>query len=356
MVKLYTLLSSVLALGLVDAYLGTAAPGATQSCSAWVQDSYSLTCEAITKALGITLQQFQYWNPSTKLGGGCTLISNLYYCVEVNYVKTTPSATSQPTVTTTSVPAATSTTGGHGPATPSPTQAGMVANCNNFYQVASGDTCGNIASAQGISVEQFCAWNPAVGNACTSLWAGYYVCVGTGSSPPPTTLVTSTTIATTTSTAGNGITTPTPTQAGMVGNCKAFHRVVGGDSCYDIAAGSGVALSDFYSWNPAVGDTCASLWAGYYVCTGVLGSGGSPTTTLPPTPTSPGNGIATPTPFQSGMTKNCKAFHFVVAGDSCYDIAAAASVPLEDFYRWNPAVGTGCASLWAGYNVCVAVL
>ncbi|KAK8092914.1 hypothetical protein PG999_014501 [Apiospora kogelbergensis] len=331
--------------------------GATQSCSAWVQDSYSLTCDAITKALGMTMQEFQSWNPSTKLGGGCTLIRNLYYCVEVNYVKTGPSSTLPPAVTTTSKPPATSTTGGGGVATPSPTQAGMPADCNNFYQVAGGDTCGNIASTHGVSLEQFYAWNPAVGSTCASLWAGYWVCIGTGSSPPPTTLVTSTTTATTTTAAGNGITTPTPTQAGMVGNCNSFHLVVGGDSCYDIAKNSGITLDEFYSWNPAVSNTCASLWGGYYVCTGVIGGGGgTPTTTQPPTATNPGNGIVTPTPFQAGMTNNCRAFHSVVEGDTCFDIAAAAGIPLGDFYRWNPAVGTGCASLWGGYNVCVAVL
>lgn len=31
-----------------------------------------------------------------------------------------------------------------------------------------------------------------------------------------------------------------------------------------------IAYSDFYSWNPAVGTSCASLWPGYYVCIAIL--------------------------------------------------------------------------------------
>ena len=30
--------------------------------------------------------------------------------------------------------------------------------------------------------------------------------------------------------------------------------------------------SDFYEWNPAVGNDCSSLWPGYYYCVGVSGS------------------------------------------------------------------------------------
>ncbi|KAK2877143.1 hypothetical protein FQN49_001387 [Arthroderma sp. PD_2] len=60
-----------------------------------------------------------------------------------------------------------------------------------------------------------------------------------------------------------------------------------GDSCYDIAMSNGASLDDFYKWNPGVGDTCGSLWGGYYVCVGVKGqptkTSGSPTLT-PTTP------------------------------------------------------------------------
>jgi hypothetical protein len=64
---------------------------------------------------------------------------------------------------------------------------------------------------------------------------------------------------------------------------------------------------------------------------------------------------ATPSPVQTGMVGNCVSYHQVVAGDTCSSIATAASIALTDFYTWNPAVGTSCASLLAGFYACIAV-
>ena len=64
--------------------------------------------------------------------------------------------------------------------TPTPIQDGMTPECNTFYQVVSGDQCGDIVSAHGISLDEFYKWNPAVnknGN-CGGLWVETYVCVG----------------------------------------------------------------------------------------------------------------------------------------------------------------------------------
>ncbi|KAK7918376.1 hypothetical protein PG985_010250 [Apiospora marii] len=366
--RLIALTYYALALGLADAYLvapdGTPAPGAASSCSAWVQNSYALTCDKITTALGMTQDQFQSWNPSvTQLGPGCNMIKNMYYCVQVNFIKTTPTATfSRPDATTTATSRSGTTTGtvtstststGNGVSTPTPTQTGMAGNCNKFYRVVGGDTCGSIATSQGIPLTDLYAWNQALGSTCSGLWTDYYVCVGvvgsTTQEPTTTTFVTST------KTAGNGVTTPTPVRAGMADNCNAFHLVVSGDGCYDIAAAAGVSLDDFYDWNPDVGKgTCDSLWGGYYVCVGIVSS--STSTRASPTTTRAGNGVVTPTPVQTGMVQTCKRFHSVVAGDSCYDIAAGAGISLDTFYSWNPAIGSDCGSLWVDYNVCTAVL
>lgn len=225
----------------------------------------------------------------------------------------------------------------------------MVGNCDDFYFVASGDSCYDIAANTSISLDDFYDWNPAVGSDCASLWPDYYVCICIGGSAT-TTLVTSTT---TTTTSDNGITTPTPTQSGMVSDCDDFYLVVSGDSCYDIAADAGISLDDFYDWNPAVGSDCASLWPDYYVCTGISGTA---TTTVATTTTATGNGVITPTPTQAGMVSDCGDFYLVVSGDGCYDIAANAGISLDDFYAWNPAVGSDCASLWPDYYVCVGIL
>ncbi|KAH2688654.1 hypothetical protein KXV51_008783 [Aspergillus fumigatus] len=101
-------------------------------------------------------------------------------------------------------------------------------------------------------------------------------------------------------------------------------------------------LSQFYQWNPAVKTDCSGLQAGYFVCIGVAGS----TTTTTSNPHSP---------QQTGIAANCNKYYFVEIGDGCAAIASTYGITLADFYSWNPAVGTSCQSLQAGYYVCVGV-
>jgi LysM repeat protein len=223
----------------------------------------------------------------------------------------------------------------------------MIADCNKFHMVADGDGCDSIAKANGITPAQFYSLNPGVGNTCSTLWLGYYVCVSRIGGPAPTT----TKATTTTTKPTNGIATPTPVQDGMVGNCDKFHMVGDNDQCNTIARNSGISLSQFYSWNPAVGKGCETLWKGYYVCVKIVGV--TPITTTKATTTTAGNGIATPTPVQPAMTTSCKKFHKVVSGDQCGTIASAARISLEQFIWWNPSVGYNCETLWLGYWVCI---
>ena len=62
--------------------------------------------------------------------------------------------------------------------TPSPTQAGITADCDLFYYVIAEDVCESIATAADISLADFYAWNPSVGDTCADLWLDYYVCIG----------------------------------------------------------------------------------------------------------------------------------------------------------------------------------
>ncbi|CCF37214.1 LysM domain-containing protein [Colletotrichum higginsianum] len=73
---------------------------------------------------------------------------------------------------------------------------------------------------------------------------------------------------TTTTAAGAGA-TPSPIQDGMVANCVAFYLVRSGDGCWAISDAKGIALDDFYGWNPAVKTDCTGLQANVYVCVGV---------------------------------------------------------------------------------------
>ncbi|KAI0975407.1 carbohydrate-binding module family 50 protein [Xylaria arbuscula] len=361
---------SLLALRSAEAYLvaplGTPAPGAPEDCSAWVQDAYGLTCAIIEEFYGMTEAQFEEWNPTAAELGDCTLIQGLYYCVQVNYSTLTtvtfttsiPGASST-TATTTPTSVAGSTTTGTATktlqiATPSPTQTGMVGNCNNFYLVKSGDTCSEIAVNEDIALGDFYTWNAAVGSTCANLLSGYFVCVGVVATGTTTKAPTSTTLTTVTKT--TGIVTPTPIQTGTVSDCDDFYLVRSGDTCDTVAAAEGISVSDLYAWNPAVGvNTCKTLLAGYYICVGVKGS--STTSTAAPTTTAPlGNGITTPTPYQTGMVSDCDDFYLVQSGDICDTIAAEEGISVADFYTWNPDVGVNtCKSLLAEYYVCTGI-
>ncbi|RYP91079.1 hypothetical protein DL770_002783 [Monosporascus sp. CRB-9-2] len=58
---------------------------------------------------------------------------------------------------------------GNGVATPTPTQDGMVGNCDAFHFVEPGQTCQTIASRYRITVPDGIAWNLVVGSDCTGL-------------------------------------------------------------------------------------------------------------------------------------------------------------------------------------------
>ncbi|KAH8624629.1 hypothetical protein IG631_20094 [Alternaria alternata] len=326
------------ALGLVNAYLvdppTTAAADTVPDCSGWVVTTSSDTCSSLATDNYISEDQLKTYNWGVPPPP-----------------KPTPSSTVAPSPT-------------NGVATPSPIQSGMTTNCNKFHLVVSGDGCYDLASTYSISLDDFYAWNPAVGSECTSLWTKTYVCVGLiGSTPTPKPTVTpapSTTVkpsSTVKTSTGNGVATPTPVQPSMVPNCNGFYLVKAGDGCYDIAAAAKIPLDSFYQWNPYVGTDCSKLWSGYNVCIRTIGFTAPASSTFKtstvPTTTKPASN--TPTPVQQGMVTGCKKFHKVVAGDGCWDIANNNKIALDDFYKWNPAVKTDCSGLWAQYYVCIGI-
>ncbi|KAK8084056.1 hypothetical protein PG996_002837 [Apiospora saccharicola] len=185
---------------------------------------------------------------------------------------------------------------------------GMVSNCNKFYFVPADTSCSTVLSVNGITLEQLFAWNADVLDDCRGLWAKVYVCVGVigGGTTTTTTPITPTT------TAGNGITTPTPTQPGMVSNCDKFYFVPPDTSCNAVLSTNSITLAQLYAWNAGVGDDCRGLWSRVYVCVHAIGAPtATPTTTkkTTTTTTTAGNGIATPTPSMPNMVSNCKRFY-----------------------------------------------
>lgn len=350
------------------------------------------TCESFSDSWGISVDDLKSLNPSINCP---ELEPEELYCVigTVTDEPTTPEPSSSstiksqsPVITSSSTPSpittklsstptftstnsdpviitATSTTSaGNGITTPTPTQPGMVSNCNKFHYVSKGNTCSQIYTYEKVSLADFVKWNPSVKDDCSGLWAEVYVCVGViGGSAPTTTASTTTTKATTTTTsAGNGVTTPTPTQPGMVGNCAKFHWVAQGTTCSQILSYNKISLADFATWNPSVKADCSGLWANVNVCVGLIGGSPTPTTisttstTIQPTKTV-GNGIATPTPVQPGMVSNCKKFHYVSEGNVCSQITSYEKISLADFVKWNTGVGSDCSKMWSNTYVCVGV-
>ncbi|THC89830.1 hypothetical protein EYZ11_010714 [Aspergillus tanneri] len=254
----------------------------------------------------------------------CTLTVGWSYCVKAPVVPTTTTTTKKTATTTSSTKtAATTTTGG-----PSPTQMGLISTCNAFYYVKKGDSCWVIMNSYGnFTLDQFYSWNPAVKTDCSGLQPDYYVCVGVGGSTDSTTTKTTTT--TTPTNIG-----PSPTQAGIATDCSTYYQAEKGDSCWLIVNEKYTYLTTakFNKWNPAVGSNCSNLQKGYYYCVA--------TKTERPMP----NTIST-----------CKKWHHVATGDNCWSIEQEYSISATQFEKWNPYIGSSCASLWLGYYVCVGV-
>ncbi|KAL6354006.1 hypothetical protein LRP88_12637 [Fusarium phalaenopsidis] len=307
--------------------------GMVKNCNKFHKIMSTTTCSSIESYYKLPLATFLSWNPS--VGKDCTaLLVNYYVCVSVEGW-TPPTTTTKPT-TTTQAPA-------NGIQTPSPIQNGMVKNCEKFHKIMSTTTCTSIESYYNLPLATFLSWNPAVGKDCTSLLVNYYVCVATIGWKPPT--KTTTNVPTTTKAPSNGISTPSPIQAGMVSNCNKFHLVSSTTTCTSIQNYYKITMADFAKWNPAVGSKCTALWANYHVCIGVMGG----------TPTNPGNGVSTPSPIQPGMVSNCKKFHLVSSTTTCASIQDYYKITMAQFAKWNPAVGEKCTALWAQYHVCVGV-
>ncbi len=158
----------------------------------------------------------------------------------------------------------------------------------------------------------------------------------------------------------------------MAASCNRFYLVKSGDGCWAIANAASIPLDTFYALNPAVGTDCSGLLSGFYVCLGLASDGvpattittGDPvpgvatstvriTTSAATTTTSAASVAATPSPVQTGMVTGCRRFYLVEKGDSCAGIASAAGITTASLATLNPAVGSSCFGLLAGYYVCL---
>ncbi|KAH6871828.1 hypothetical protein B0T10DRAFT_533428 [Thelonectria olida] len=289
---------------------GAAKPSPTQdgliaSCKIFYFAVKDDTCAKIVAKYGtFDLDTFVKWNPA--VGKDCKgLWASTYYCVGVPGTPTT-----KPTTTT------------GGIKTPLPTQSDMVKNCNKFHLVKEGEKCSTVANKNNISIPDFLKWNPKAGSGCTGLKTNAYACVSVVGYTPTK--------------PDNGVKTPTPTQPNMVDNCNKFHLVKTGQKCSTVANSNSISIPDFLEWNPQAGTGCTGLKTNAYACVWTINY--------------------KPTPVQgSSMTKDCKKYHFIAKGQVCEDIQKKYSVTLANLYKWNPAIGKDCRTMWAEVYLCVGV-
>ncbi|GKZ24398.1 hypothetical protein AbraIFM66951_001307 [Aspergillus brasiliensis] len=156
-----------------------------------------------------------------KTGDSCEKKIDAQFSISATFL---PATTSVPITTTTPAD------GIH----PEHVPTGIIDQCNKFDLIQSGDTCEAIAPKHNIPLSTFYAWNLAIGSSCADLDLSYYVCVDTVGYTVPTT----------TTSAGNGITTPTPYEPGMVSDCTTFFFARSGDRCAGIAGSQGVTVGD----------------------------------------------------------------------------------------------------------------
>lgn len=211
----------------------------------------------------------------------------------------------------------------------------MVSNCNKFHVIGKTTTCQGIVDYNKITMANFLKWNTGVNSGCTNLVLGNYMCVGVISTTPEPT------------TTGNGVSTPTPIQSGMVSNCNKFHVVGKTTTCQGIVDYNKITMANFLKWNAGVNSGCTNLGLGNYMCVGVIGGS-------EPTPTKTAGGVVTPTPTQAGMIQGCTKFHPVSSTTTCEGILNYNKITLAQFYKWNPAVKSDCSNLWKDTYACVA--
>ncbi|KAL8738008.1 MAG: hypothetical protein Q9181_001147 [Wetmoreana brouardii] len=223
----------------------TAAPAPTQAgiapdCNSYAKAISGDYCQKFAQNNNITPDELYAWNTVLGAGGSnCTtqFYANYYYCVGVTGGGGgSPTTTAPPTTTSAVAPSPTQSgispycnkysetksgdycskfaqdnhisaddlytwntvlgSGGSncntqlflgyyycvGIAPPSPTQSGLVSNCNDYAKAVSGDYCAKFAQDKNITTDELYAWNPVLGgggsNCNTQFFANYFYCVG----------------------------------------------------------------------------------------------------------------------------------------------------------------------------------
>ncbi|GKU08962.1 unnamed protein product, partial [Fusarium langsethiae] len=150
------------------------------------------------------------------------------YCVEINYGQ--PKEQDEPNVTPSEEASESEWTDTENPHIL--TQEGLIESCVDLHKASEGETCAKIVSKFGtFDFETFLKWNPAVGEDCSGIWAGFHYCVGVPGTP--TVAPTKTAAAATEST---GSKKPTIIQKGLIKGCALFHQAEKEETCAKIVS------------------------------------------------------------------------------------------------------------------------
>ncbi|QRV91840.1 LysM domain protein [Ceratobasidium sp. AG-Ba] len=243
-------------------------------------------------------------------------------------------------------------------------------NCQPVYTVKSGDSCSNIASANGITTTQLINNNPQLGSTC-AIQPGQNLCVAkpttttspattTSSSAAPTSTITCTktysvksgdncqAIASANSISYYQLTYLNPSMncnALSIGqslcltsaqySCQPIYTVKSGDTCSAIATANSITVNQIITNNPNVGSSCA-ISVGLTLCV-------KPATTTTTATTS------SPSPTSTACTR----FATVQSGDTCDSIGARAGISRYWLGVLNPTINSACSNIQGGQALCV---
>ncbi|KAI8252596.1 LysM domain-containing protein [Colletotrichum sp. SAR 10_77] len=230
--------------------------------------------------------------------------------------------------------------------------------CNRYVQANSTVvSCWKIAIDGGISQALLFEINTVLGELASRASAAIRK-YGLATSEGPTTTAPPATTSVPTS-EPTAFPTPLPIHEGTTPNCNKWAEAQDGDYFWKMANDAGIELSSFYEWNTVLanGDSCDMIWPGYFYCIGVRSDLHTPTTQAPPTSTTAT--APKPSQTQAGIPASCNKFSQALSGASSWQLATDSGITLEQFYSWNPVVGSAgenCGTqIWPEYYYYVGI-
>ncbi|KAF7556062.1 hypothetical protein G7Z17_g1763 [Cylindrodendrum hubeiense] len=138
-------------------------------------------CEKLAQVWEISLPELYNWNPSLNTSSpDCAFSEELSYCMaayrKFNTYTGEPETETQLSSTIAAATTTTSTTA-EPSSTALPIRDGAAEDCKKYYAVVSPQTCQGALDANGLTIAEFYAMNPAIGPECHNLWPDYRYCV-----------------------------------------------------------------------------------------------------------------------------------------------------------------------------------